>query len=387
MAGEAVDSAELDDIAAEFDRVAAMFVADIKASKVAMAKTSRAAQDQVKLITEQSERIRRELAWQSEDATQYVIEADRRTAAVQQQVADARRLNEELARQLEAQRRSANQSLDAMAAREKELAAFQSQIEKFQAESSRRTAASLAAGAQKVRELLSGAPPSQENEISKKQFLQTRLRVAATGLFDGEFYLSRCPEVAAAGMDPLDHYALCVLFGTVEWRDPHPLFDSGLYLKQYPDVAAAKTDPLLHYVEFGAREGRMPNPLFDSRYYLERYPDVAAAGANPLYHYCTWGYKENRNPHPLFDAAYYLRRYPDVAKAKLNPLQHYLQSGLSQRRSSNPWFDVRWYLDHYSDVAAAGLDAMDHYLSRGCAEGATPGRSLTPPITLRNTRG
>lgn len=37
------------------------------------------------------------------------------------------------------------------------------------------------------------------------------------------------------------------------------LFDGDWYLREYPDVAAAGMDPLLHYVRHGEKEGRLPN--------------------------------------------------------------------------------------------------------------------------------
>lgn len=78
------------------------------------------------------------------------------------------------------------------------------------------------------------------------------------------------------------------------------LFNSDWYLAQYPDVAADKqfaTNPALHYLKCGGFEGRNPSPQFNSRDYLDANPDVAAAGFNPLYHYLRFGQAENR---PLY---------------------------------------------------------------------------------------
>ena len=63
-------------------------------------------------------------------------------------------------------------------------------------------------------------------------------------LFDENFYIAANPDVAAAGIDPLGHYAT---FGWPEGRDPNPFFDTGGYLFAYPDVDAAGIDPLVHY--------------------------------------------------------------------------------------------------------------------------------------------
>lgn len=78
------------------------------------------------------------------------------------------------------------------------------------------------------------------------------------------------------------------------------LFNGDWYLKQYPDVAADKvfaSNPALHYLKCGGFEGRNPSPGFNSQNYLDANPDVAAAGFNPLYHYLRFGQAEKR---PLY---------------------------------------------------------------------------------------
>ncbi|MCE9622755.1 MAG: glycosyltransferase family 4 protein [Actinomycetia bacterium] len=42
-----------------------------------------------------------------------------------------------------------------------------------------------------------------------------------------------------------------------------PGFDAGWYLRVYPDVAAAGMDPLEHYLSSGCDEGRLPGPTWD----------------------------------------------------------------------------------------------------------------------------
>ena len=46
---------------------------------------------------------------------------------------------------------------------------------------------------------------------------------------------------------------------------PIPDFDGAYYLRTNPDVAAAGMDPLEHYLVQGYRENRLPNPNFDLR--------------------------------------------------------------------------------------------------------------------------
>jgi GT2 family glycosyltransferase len=194
-------------------------------------------------------------------------------------------------------------------------------------------------------------------------------KIAASGLFDREFYLAKNKELGLGGGDPLKHY---LSRGVHEGRDPHPLFSTSYYLQKYPDVAASGINPLLHYITLGAAEGRMPNRLFDSAYYLRVNPTVAEAGMNPLAHYCAFGWKENRQPHPLFDGAFYRQEYTDVEQYALNPLSHYLHYGAAERRYPSPWFDVSFYLQRNPDVAESGMDPLEHYILHGAAERRGP---------------
>ncbi|KPF85190.1 hypothetical protein IP70_13485 [alpha proteobacterium AAP38] len=77
--------------------------------------------------------------------------------------------------------------------------------------------------------------------------------IAASGLFDGEWYLRTYPDVAAAGIDPARHY---VCHGVWENRDPGPDFVSKHYTDAYEDVRSARINPLVHYLRFGRNEGR-----------------------------------------------------------------------------------------------------------------------------------
>ena len=84
-----------------------------------------------------------------------------------------------------------------------------------------------------------------------------RRLVQVSGLFDAAYYRARYPDVAEAGVDPLDHY---LQVGGLEGRVPGPEFDAAWYLAQYPDIAASKLNPLVHYIRFGAAEGREVAP-------------------------------------------------------------------------------------------------------------------------------
>lgn len=118
------------------------------------------------------------------------------------------------------------------------------------------------------------------------------------------------------------------------------LFDKNRYLANYPDVAAAALDPVNHYIENGADERRNPSDKFDTNFYLEKYSDVAVSGVNPLYHYLRYGQQEGRQPipceqvselvsttnQPFFDKSWYVKQYPEYISSDFDPFSHYLKN-------------------------------------------------------------
>jgi glycosyltransferase involved in cell wall biosynthesis len=65
---------------------------------------------------------------------------------------------------------------------------------------------------------------------------------------------------------------------------PIPDFDIEFYLKNNPDVAAAGIDPFEHFVTHGYKEYRNPSAEFDVKFYTQRYLS-SDTGANPFLHY------------------------------------------------------------------------------------------------------
>ena len=74
-----------------------------------------------------------------------------------------------------------------------------------------------------------------------------------TGAFDADCYLGRNPDVRAAGVDPLQHWAVV---GAFEGRDPNRWFDTQVYIRDNPDVDAMGLNPLWHYLVQGRAQGR-----------------------------------------------------------------------------------------------------------------------------------
>ena len=73
-------------------------------------------------------------------------------------------------------------------------------------------------------------------------------------LFDPEFYAAQ-----VSGNSFADRDSARLHYDTVGWKlglDPSALFDTSAYLAANPDVADAGINPLQHYVEIGAAEYR-----------------------------------------------------------------------------------------------------------------------------------
>lgn len=237
-------------------------------------------------------------------------------------------------------------------------------------------------------------------------------------LFSIAYYLANNPDVAAAGVDPYQHF---MFYGGREGRSPDPLFDAAYYLSQNPDIAAAGLNPLVHFEQYGWREGRDPSLLFSSAKYLAANPDVKATGIDPLLHYLQYGQYEGRsafltggtatadtlispafydrqlgatiipgglagqqqaawsygtsgwqkglNPDAFFDTNYYLAQNPDVRAAGLNPLTHFEQYGWREGRDPSLLFSTAKYLAANLNVQAAGVDPLLQYLQSGQGAG------------------
>lgn len=242
----------------------------------------------------------------------------------------------------------------------------------------------------------------------------------ASPRFDSARYLEVYSDVRECGANPLVHY---LRFGRSEGREIFPLvqadpdrqlviesglFDADLYLKENADVAAAEMDPLDHFLLYGGVEGRRPSTKFNGELYLAANPDVAAAECNPLLHYLHYGRDEGRPlaPKPaieravetapavderlralvagsgLFDATWYISK--GAPPAGMDPVVHYLTVGAAQGRDPGPKFDARSYLEANPDVREVGLDPLVHYIRFGRDEGrlASPKRLAVPAVAL-----
>jgi glycosyltransferase involved in cell wall biosynthesis len=98
-------------------------------------------------------------------------------------------------------------------------------------------------------------------------------------LFDTEWYRETYKAEIGSG-SALAHY----LANRRSRRySPNRFFDISHYLANNPDVAAADVDPFEHFVTTGYREGRSPSPSFDLAFYMRKY--VRRDTRDPLTHY------------------------------------------------------------------------------------------------------
>jgi hypothetical protein len=86
-----------------------------------------------------------------------------------------------------------------------------------------------------------------------------------------------------------------------------PGFDPALYLAANVDVAAAGVDPVQHFLHYGRFEARPLRPGladgeavadFDPELYLQANPDIARLGLDPLEHFRHYGQYEGRPLRP-----------------------------------------------------------------------------------------
>lgn len=215
-------------------------------------------------------------------------------------------------------------------------------------------------------------------------------------LFDAGYYLRQNPDVAAAGVDPYQHF---MAYGWREGREPSLLFSGAKYLAANPDVGRAAFNPLLHYELYGQAEGRAASPvgnaapadpLIDPAYYDQQLgasiiPAGIAGQQQASWSYDATGWRQGLNPDALFDTNYYLAQNPDVRAAGIDPLKHYEQYGWREGRDPSLLFSIGKYLAANLDVKAAGAEPLMHYLQYGQNEGrmaflAGPAATTADPL-------
>jgi hypothetical protein len=174
-----------------------------------------------------------------------------REESLEQQQARAEMLDEELQRtkrKYRAAQWDVERERRAHDATRNQLAAAEAIVARFQASLPWRGYTKLAGLISRVSAGAKGRTPA-----TRKRRTEQLQAIESSGLFDRDWYLVAYPDVAAAGVEPLEHF---FDLGWREGRDPGPGFATSAYLKANPDVARTAINPLFHYIEFGRSEGR-----------------------------------------------------------------------------------------------------------------------------------
>lgn len=234
------------------------------------------------------------------------------------------------------------------------------------------------------------APPSDPQRPEAEVFFR---------YFDPDFYLAQLPDDLDI-INAAEHY----LFEG--WRngfDPSPDFSTDEYLLHYPDVRAAGMNPLEHYARFGVREGRQPRPshvypglrrgpgLAEQPFPEDAPPDdalaldlagdepadglyeaeaVIAIAAEPAPPAIDPGVLSAVQSH--MDTPYYRYQLRDTAAGGEELARHYILEGWKRGLDPTTGFSTRYYLEANPDVEAAGVNPFYHYVVAGQAEGRFP---------------
>ncbi|PYE82167.1 glycosyltransferase family 4 protein [Pseudoroseicyclus aestuarii] len=243
--------------------------------------------------------------------------------------------------------------------------------------------------------------------------------------FDAAFYLKRNPDVAAAGMDPLQHFHSN---GWREGRNPHPNFALAAYLARFPALREEGRNPLLHFADYheGLAQAELRparpatdtapalpaialtppapqdlmavRPFFDEAHYRAQLPELAGSPVDPLVHYMTIGWIEERDPSPEFSTRYYLRRNSDVREKGLNPFLHWCRSGRHEphRQSRSAGAEEARLLEVFETgplaAAVADVETLEPMVAFPANERRVTGPQLNRPLgesarQLRETLG
>ncbi|NDU99425.1 glycosyltransferase [Pseudoroseicyclus tamaricis] len=246
------------------------------------------------------------------------------------------------------------------------------------------------------------APDSPRPEVSQEDLANI------APYFDATFYRARYPHVPGSDADLARHYM------SLGWRqgfDPSEEFSTSYYLVHAPDLIAADINPLLHYALAGRAEGRVCRPTreeitaarredkvlvdveeaaalsepdleaviahFDAAFYRASNEDLEGSDAELLLHYMTRGWRELRDPSADFSTSYYLEAYRDIVQSGVNPFLHYVLFGRAEGRRSHSSAAVGIHHEPEADLVPA--------LSAAIEPRRPASRSPVPPARV-NTR-
>ncbi|MBD0415996.1 glycosyltransferase [Oryzicola mucosus] len=227
--------------------------------------------------------------------------------------------------------------------------------------------------------------------------------IEASGLFDRNWYLAQYPDVAALGMDPLEHF---LTFGALLRRNPNPGFNTRQYLETNPDIARTGINPLFHFLSLGEKAGQKPVAVNGSApaekpiivAFQEPKKDIASQHKSHVANgvaegaiAASFSKLSNLDDHKLivraglFDPEWYRSEYPDVARGGGDPVRHFLRHGAREGRDPGPAFNTKWYLSRYRDEMIHD-NPLINYLRHGYQNGHDPYPSVDFDVWWRAFR-
>ena len=195
--------------------------------------------------------------------------------------------------------------------------------------------------------------PGSQAELAELHTIQR------SGLFDGQWFLERNPDLAPPGANPISHFHR---YGWRENRWPNAYFEPAWYVAQNKDVRDSGLDPLLHYIEYGEAEGRPPIAHFDPAWYRTRYR--VPEGVLCLAHFLQNRTSGSVSPFAEFDSEYYLESGPDVHAARMDPFEHYLVQGAAENRKPSAEFDPVFYRERYLRYLPGAIPVLHYRANR-----------------------
>jgi hypothetical protein len=148
------------------------------------------------------------------------------------------------------------------------------------------------------------------------------------------------------------------------------LFNYEWYLYEYPDVAGSGIDPLVHYVQYGAFEGRLPFRGFNAANYLANLPTGEILNRNILAHYILHG-----SPADL------------LSKGQLTDFSLNAIKSAVDRMEAFPIYNVEDYLDLNEDVRRSSSKAEIHPTNHAVVFGLSEGRKIFMKTTVARVMG
>lgn len=156
------------------------------------------------------------------------------------------------------------------------------------------------------------------------------------------------------------------------------IFDGEWYAERYPDVNAVEMDPAEHYVWIGANLGRAPSKTHSHADYekLRLAGEAAQTQSSEVEATSTSAKPIASGIAPTlfgaeaqlkFDGKRYLEQNPDLTDANVDPYAHFTRYGIEEGRVGS-FFDVEWYVSQHKDVKLAGIDGLEHYTNGGKQE-------------------